>query len=343
MKERVIAAGSARKRAREDMDEDSYTPTPLKRSKSDVGNSKSAKKSTSFNEQSHTANIPGASAPQLHQTLETVRVPISSVDRSVTWKFFNPGNKTMLDTSSGKLQIIGSRRIQMLIENLPQGATFVSAQLYMQKGESYEMIQNCIRCQENGIPKVFCLLPRRGREHDYPWVTFRITCTSSGKHWKGASFFIGAEFLMDPSSGMTTIVRFFSPSINVQSKLKSKDREAMRMAAANSSQNSQDVRSSQGGDDDDFDEPSSSQPGFSSSQEPEQSSSQGSQQNGNGFSLTTSIGPTLRANGKTAHQRFSSPTTNSSSQPTTAATTTTNSNGESVTLTASSEKLPDSP
>jgi len=83
------------------------------------------------------------------------------------------------------------------------------------------MIDNCSRCKENGIPNVFCILPRRGREHDYPWITFRITCTSTAKHWKGSPFWIGAEFLLDPTIG--NIVKVFSPPIHVQSKVKSKE------------------------------------------------------------------------------------------------------------------------
>lgn len=62
------------------------------------------------------------------------------------------------------------------------------------------MIENCLRCRENGIPNVFCVLPRRGREHDFPWFTFRITCTSTAKHWRGSPFWIGAEFITDHSN-----------------------------------------------------------------------------------------------------------------------------------------------
>jgi len=139
----------------------------------------------------------------------------------VYWKFFNPGNRTFLELTEGKLQIIGSRRIQMLIESVPPNSKFVSAHLYVQKNDNFEIIENCARCKENGIPNVFCVLPRRGREHDFPWITFRITCTSTAKHWKGSLFWIGAEFLIDPTQG--TIMKVFSPPIHVQSKVKGKD------------------------------------------------------------------------------------------------------------------------
>jgi len=109
----------------------------------------------------------------------------------------------------------------MLIESIPPNSKFINASLYVQKNDGYEMIENCSRCKENGIPNVFCVLPRRGREHDYPWITFRITCTSTAKHWKGSPFWIGAEFLLDPTVG--NIVKVFSPPIHVQSKVKSKE------------------------------------------------------------------------------------------------------------------------
>jgi hypothetical protein len=89
------------------------------------------------------------------------------------------------------------------------------------KNDSCEMIEFCPRCKENGIPNIFCVLPRRGREHDYPWITFRITCTSTAKHWKGSPFWIGAEFLVDPSQG--SLIKVFSPPIHVQSKVKSRE------------------------------------------------------------------------------------------------------------------------
>lgn len=157
---------------------------------------------------------------------KTIAVPQISPDgtlkqSTVYWKFFNPGTRTFLELCSGKLQIIGSRRIQMLIESIPANAKFINAYLYVQKGEAFEVIENCNRCKENGIPNVFCVLPRRGREHDYPWITFRITCTSTAKHWKGSPFWIGAEFLVDPSVG--NVIKVFSPPIHVQSKVKSKD------------------------------------------------------------------------------------------------------------------------
>jgi len=139
----------------------------------------------------------------------------------VYWKFFNPGNRTFLELVDGKLQIIGSRRIQMFIELVPSGSKFVKAHLYVQKNGVYEVIEFCGRCKENGIPNVFCILPRRGREHDYPWITFRITCTSTAKHWKGCLFWIGAEFLTDSANGI--ISKVFSPPIYVQSKVKGKD------------------------------------------------------------------------------------------------------------------------
>jgi hypothetical protein len=82
---------------------------------------------------------------------------------------------------------------------------------------------NVSRCKENGIPNIFCILPRRGREHDFPWITFRITCTSTAKHWKGTLFWIGAEYLLDPTQG--TLTKYFSPPIHVQSKVKSKEIE----------------------------------------------------------------------------------------------------------------------
>lgn len=66
-------------------------------------------------------------------------------------------------------------------------------------------------------------MPRRGREHDFPWITFRITCTSTAKHWKGTLFWIGAEYLLDPTQG--TLTKYFSPPIHVQSKVKSKEIE----------------------------------------------------------------------------------------------------------------------
>ena len=190
------------------------------------------------------ANSQGDDSQQASQNTTTLKIPVASAEKGV-WKFFNPGNRNFLEVLQGKIQIIGSRRIQMFIESVPSNAKFLNAQLYIQKGDTYDLIQNCVRCQENGIPKVFCVLPRRGREHDYPWVTFRITCTSSAKHWKGASFVIGAEFLKDPSSSTNSIARFFSPPINVQSKLKTKDRDAMRIFHSSQS-NSQDD------DDDDF-------------------------------------------------------------------------------------------
>jgi len=157
---------------------------------------------------------------------KTIAVPQISMDPNqkqglVYWKFFNPGTRTFLELSAGKLQIIGSRRIQMLIESAPSNSKFINAALYAQKNEGYEMIEFCGRCKENGIPNVFCVLPRRGREHDYPWITFRITCTSTAKHWKGSPFWIGAEFLLDPSQG--NIIKVFSPPIHVQSKVKTKD------------------------------------------------------------------------------------------------------------------------
>lgn len=163
----------------------------------------------------------------------------------VFWKFFNPGTRTFLELIGGRLQIIGSRRIQMLIEGLPAGSKLTGAHLYVQKTSShpgfsnmlnvstedvhnngnwphtYEMIENCLRCRENGIPNVFCVLPRRGREHDFPWFTFRITCTSTAKHWRGSPFWIGAEFVCDPLNPQ--IIKVFSPAIHVQSKVKSKD------------------------------------------------------------------------------------------------------------------------
>lgn len=139
----------------------------------------------------------------------------------IYWKFFNPGNRTFLELSGGKLQIIGSRRIQMLIESIPNNSKFLSAHLYVQRNDRHEMIEFCARCKENGIPNVFCVLPRRGRENDYPWITFRITCTSTGKHWRGSPFWIGAEFLVDPTTG--TVAKVFSPPIHVQSKVKNKD------------------------------------------------------------------------------------------------------------------------
>jgi len=139
----------------------------------------------------------------------------------VYWKFFNPGTRTYLELSGGKLQIIGSRRIQMLIESVPPTAKFITANLYVQKNDTYEVIDNCARCKENGIPNVFCVLPRRGRENDYPWITFRITCTSTAKHWKGSPFWIGAEFLVDPATGL--ISKVYSPPIHVQSKIKSSE------------------------------------------------------------------------------------------------------------------------
>eukprot|EP01118_Nematostelium_gracile_P011536 TRINITY_DN410_c0_g1_i1.p1 TRINITY_DN410_c0_g1~~TRINITY_DN410_c0_g1_i1.p1 ORF type:complete len:808 (+),score=164.21 TRINITY_DN410_c0_g1_i1:196-2424(+) len=157
---------------------------------------------------------------------KTIAVPQMNLDPNlkqtlVYWKFFNPGTRTFLELSSGKLQIIGSRRIQMLIESIPPNSKFINASLYVQKNDGYEMIENCVRCKENGIPNVFCVLPRRGREHDFPWITFRITCTSTAKHWKGSPFWIGAEYLLDPTAG--TIIKVFSPPIHVQSKVKSKD------------------------------------------------------------------------------------------------------------------------
>ncbi len=130
-------------------------------------------------------------------------------DGVVLWKFFNPGNRTFLELVGGKLQIIGSRRIQMLIESVPPGSKFITAHLYVQKNDNFEVIEYCTRCKENGIPNIFCILPRRGREHDYPWVTFRITCTSTAKHWRGSLFWIGAEFVLDPVTG--NITKFFSP------------------------------------------------------------------------------------------------------------------------------------
>jgi hypothetical protein len=163
-----------------------------------------------------------------------------STNGAPLWRFFSPGNRNFLDTKDGRLQIIGSRRIQMHIESLPVKATFLNAALYIEKVVAdrgvaeFELIQTCVKCQENGIPKAFCLLPRRGREHDTPWVTFRITCTSSIKHWRGASFRIGAEFQLDPNSA-NNITRFFSPPINVQSKLRGKEREAILAARAASS------------------------------------------------------------------------------------------------------------
>jgi hypothetical protein len=64
----------------------------------------------------------------------------------VYWKFFNPGNRTFLELIDGKLQIIGSRRIQMLIESVPQGAKFIKANLYVQKpNDTYEVIEYCAR------------------------------------------------------------------------------------------------------------------------------------------------------------------------------------------------------
>ena len=64
----------------------------------------------------------------------------------VYWKFFNPGNRTFLELIDGKLQIIGSRRIQMLIESVPQGAKFIKANLYVQKpNDTYEIIEYCAR------------------------------------------------------------------------------------------------------------------------------------------------------------------------------------------------------
>jgi len=140
----------------------------------------------------------------------------------VYWKFFNPGTRTFLKLSNGKLQIIGSRRIQLLIEALPNQCKFVTANLYVQKNDSFEMIDKCTRCKENGIPNVFCVLPRRGREYDSPWITFRITCTSTAKHWKGSAFWIGAEFISDPDD-IKNSIKVFSPPIYVQSKVKSKD------------------------------------------------------------------------------------------------------------------------
>jgi len=139
----------------------------------------------------------------------------------VYWKFFNPGNRTFLELTEGKLQIIGSRRIQMLIESVPANSKFINAHLYVQKNDQFEVIEYCSRCKENGIPNVFCVLPRRGREHDFPWITFRITCTSTAKHWKGSLFWIGAEFLVDPTQG--SLMKVFSPPIHVQSKVKGKD------------------------------------------------------------------------------------------------------------------------
>lgn len=159
---------------------------------------------------------------------KTIAVPQGPIDGSsngkqnlVYWKFFNPGTRTFLELNAGKLQIIGSRRIQMLIESVPPNSKFINASLYVQKNDTYEQIDFCSRCKENGIPNVFCVLPRRGREHDYPWITFRITCTSTAKHWKGSPFWIGAEFLLDPTVG--NIIKVFSPPIHVQSKVKSKE------------------------------------------------------------------------------------------------------------------------
>jgi hypothetical protein len=140
-----------------------------------------------------------------------------------SWKFFNPGTRTLLEVLGGRIQIIGSRRIQMLVEAVPATSKFLNATLYIQNGDKFESIENCARCKENGIPNVFCVLPKRGREYDSPWITFRITCTSTAKHWKGSPFWIGAEFLTDPAKG--TISKIFSPPIHVQSKVKSKDLE----------------------------------------------------------------------------------------------------------------------
>lgn len=155
------------------------------------------------------------------KTIAVPQLPTDPGQRQglVYWKFFNPGTRTFLELIAGKLQIIGSRRIQMLIESIPTNSKFINAALYVQKNEAFEMIENCVRCKENGIPNVFCVLPRRGREHDYPWITFRITCTSTAKHWKGSPFWIGAEFLLDPTIG--NMIKVFSPPIHVQSKVKS--------------------------------------------------------------------------------------------------------------------------
>jgi len=160
----------------------------------------------------------------LNETKQEVSVPApdpKSKNGVVYWKFFNPGNRTFLELTDGKLQIIGSRRIQMLIESVPANSKFINAHLYVQKNDTFEAIEYCARCKENGIPNVFCVLPRRGREHDFPWITFRITCTSTAKHWKGSLFWIGAEFLLDPTQG--TVMKVFSPPIHVQSKVKGKD------------------------------------------------------------------------------------------------------------------------
>lgn len=139
----------------------------------------------------------------------------------VHWKFFNPGTRTFLELTLGKLQIIGSRRIQMLIESVPRGSKYESSRLFVQNGEHFESIDNCARCKENGIPNVFCVLPKRGREYDHPWVTFRITCTSTAKHWKGSPFWIGADFISESGKKF----QVFSPPIYVQSKVKTKDLE----------------------------------------------------------------------------------------------------------------------
>jgi len=172
------------------------------------------------------------------------QIPQENRPSVVFWKFFNPGTRTFLELVGGRLQIIGSRRIQMLIEGLPPGSKLTNAHLYVQKTSShpgftnmvntdqeltqnpswphsYEMIENCLRCRENGIPNVFCVLPRRGREYDFPWFTFRITCTSTAKHWRGSPFWIGAEFVTDPMNPQ--VIKVFSPAIHVQSKVKSKD------------------------------------------------------------------------------------------------------------------------
>eukprot|EP01117_Protostelium_nocturnum_P015934 TRINITY_DN6208_c0_g4_i1.p1 TRINITY_DN6208_c0_g4~~TRINITY_DN6208_c0_g4_i1.p1 ORF type:complete len:845 (-),score=290.55 TRINITY_DN6208_c0_g4_i1:548-3082(-) len=118
-------------------------------------------------------------------------VPPEKRPSVIYWKFFNPGTRTYLELSGGKLQIIGSRRIQMLVEGLPSpGCKFIGAHLYVHKmtncpepqiplpsqliatplpanmdhklvdrskkqSHNYEMIENCLRCRENGIPNVF--------------------------------------------------------------------------------------------------------------------------------------------------------------------------------------------